>query len=342
MRILLKKISNGKDYDITHLLTKYEWGGSVEKGVRSFSFDVINAPYDKNIMELIPPIATGDLISFYTDPDYAVPNYLLFYGQVENMGKKSNKGTISYTCHDMLIHLTRSETNRTYNETAEAIAMSICTEFGLTPMYIVPTGVSIGKTVFEDKTYFDIISEAYKKAGLSTGKNYYMAMDGIGFYTQEEGKTMLPIKISDGTDENKGKGNILSSSFEESMSDLVNRVNVYDSDGKFVTRVEDAESITKYGLFEVNYTVENDVDINAGANKQLKQIETIIKFEVIGEVNYISGRSVMVHDTATGLDGEFLIVNDSHIWQKGEYITTLNLKFMGLAPTEQKILFQRS
>ena len=108
-----------------------------------------------------------------------------------------------------------------------------------------------------------------------------------------------------------------------------------------MTRVEDAESITKYGLFEVNYTVEKDVDINAGANKQLKPIETIIKFEVIGEVNYIGGRSVMVHDTATGLDGEFLIVNDNHSWQKGEYITTLNLKFMGLAPTEQKVLFQR-
>ena len=331
MRIILTKKLNSKSYNITNLLVGYTWEGSIEKGTRTFSFDVINAPLDSNLMSYIPVFAIGDTISFYTDSDYAVPDYLLFFGQIESTGKKNNKGTITYTCHDLLIHLTRSSTYRTYNAPAEAIAASICGEFGMTVQYLAPTGVNIGITVFEDKTYFDIISECYKKASLSTGQKYFMGMDGDKFYTQVEGYPLLTIKISDGTDkENGGKGNILSGTFNESMSDIINRVNVYDSDGKFQTRVEDAESINRYGLFETNYTIEKDVDMVTGAKSQLHGVDTDIDFEVMGEVNYWSGRSVMVHDSATGLEGQYLIINDTHNWSGGKYTTKLKLRYMGL------------
>lgn len=330
MRILLKKISNGKDYDISNLLTTYSWSGSIEQGVRSFSFDILNNPYDEALSSMIPVIATGDIVSFYTDSDYIIPNYLLFYGKVYDIGKKSQKGTVTYNCLDFLNNLARSETNRIYKDTAENIANSICGEFGLPVQFIAPTGVSIGTMVFEDKTYFEIIKECFEKAGLSTGKDYVISMDGDKFYVQEYGYPLLSIMLSDGSDNDEDKKNIISSSFEESMNNLINRVNVYDSDGKLVTKIDDSESISKYGLFEKNYTVEKDVDVTTGATKQLHGIDTIIKFEVLGEVNYWSGRSVMVHDKATGLDGQFLITNDNHIWTPKSYTTTLNLKYMGL------------
>lgn len=96
MRIILKKTS-GKNYDISNLLTSYTWSGSIEQAVRSFTFEMLNAPYDKEMRELVPLIATGDIIAFYTDSDYAIPNYLLFYGRVCSISRKSKRGTLTYT-----------------------------------------------------------------------------------------------------------------------------------------------------------------------------------------------------------------------------------------------------
>lgn len=322
MRIILKKTS-GKNYDISNLLTEYTWSGSIEQAVRSFTFEMLNAPYDKEMKELVPLIATGDIIAFYTDSDYAIPNYLLFYGRVCSISRKSKRGTLTYTCYDLLDNLSKSETNRTYNQTAEAIATSIANEFNLTIQYIEPTGVSIGNLVFEDKTYLEIINGAYKKAGLSTGKKYYVFMDGDKFCVSVEGSTFIPALLKDTI-------NILDSSFSENTSEMVNRVNVYDSDGKFKTRVENTSDITKYGLYEKNYTIEKDVDMTTGANSQLHTVDTEIKFTLLGEINYWSGRSIKVWDEGLGLAGLFLITSDTHTWSGSSYTTMVNLKFISL------------
>ena len=323
MRIMLNKTMTGETFDITNLLTSYTWSGSVERAVREFSFDMINAPYDKELREIVPQITIGDIVSFYTDSDYAVPNYLLFYGKVASTGRRSRKGTITYNCLDFLNNLSKSETNKTYDSTAEGIAVSIASEFGLQLGIVAPTGVSIGKSVFEDKTYLEIINEAYKKAGLSTGKNYYIQMDGDKFCILEEGQVEIPVTLKDTID-------VIDSTSDESITDMVNRVNVYDSDGIFKTRIENADLINRFGLFEKNYTIEKDVDMTTGAMKQLHGVDTVIRFTLVGEVNYWSGRSIRVWDEGLGLAGKFLITNDTHTWSGASYITQVNLKFMEL------------
>ena len=323
MRIVLNKTMTGETFDITNLLTSYTWQGSVEQAVRQFSFDMINAPYDKEIRAIVPQVTIGDIVSLYTDSDYAVPNYLLFYGKVTSTGKRSKRGSITYNCLDFLSNLSKSETNKTYDSTAEGIAVSIASEFGLQIGAVVPTGVSIGKSVFEDKTYLSIITEAYKKAGLSTGKNYYVQMDGDKFCVLEEGMVEIPVTLKDTV-------NIFDSSFEESISEMVNRVNIYDSDGVFQTRIEDADLIARFGLYERNYTIEKDVDMATGAKKQLHGVDTVIKFTLVGEVNYWSGRSIRVWDEGLGLAGKFLITHDTHTWSGSNYTTVVDLKFISL------------
>ena len=60
---------------------------------------------------------------------------------------------------------------------------------------VAPTGVSIGKSVFEDKTYLEIINEAYKKAGLSTGKNYYI--DLLMYHVKIHAFVVIEVKIGE-------------------------------------------------------------------------------------------------------------------------------------------------
>ena len=322
MKITLKK-TDGKTYDISNLLTNYTWSGSIERAVRSFSFEMINAPYDSEMKKIVPLIQTGDIISFYTDSTYAVPNYLLFYGKVSSISRKSKRGTLTYECLDFLDNLSKSETNKQFTATAEGIASSIANEFGLKVGYLEPTGINIGNVVYEDKTYLEIINESYKKAGLSTGKKYYTFMDGESFCVMVEGSTFIPALLKDTI-------NVIDSSFNENMSDMVNRVNVYDSDNKFITRIENTEDINKFGLYEKNYTIEKDVDVTTGASSQLKTIDTEIRFTLLGEVNYWSGRSIKVWDEGLGLAGLFLITSDTHNWSGSSYTTTVNLKFISL------------
>ena len=66
------------------------------------------------------------------------------------------------------------------------------------------------------------------------------------------------------------------------------------------------------------------------AMKQLYGVDTVIRFTLVGEVNYWSGRSIRVWDGGLGLAGKFLITNDTHTWSEASYITQVNLKFMEL------------
>lgn len=330
MRIVLRKVSgNIKDYEITSLLTGYEWSGSIEQGVRSFSFDILNAPCDERISKLIPPINTGDQIFLFTDPTDYVPNYLCFLGRIMETSKGTTKGSIRYTCLDGLSNLTKSVANKTYETTAEGIATSIIGEFGLTVGTITQTGVNIGVSVFEEKTYYEMIVESFKKASKSTGIKYYVSMDGANFMVLPEGSTYVPLKIEEGK-------NIISSSFNESIEDMVNRVKIYDSNNKFISQVENTEDISKYGVFEKTYTATDDEDMVTGAKLELKSVEKNIKFTVLGHQSYWSGRSVEVVDPVTNLNGKFIITSDTHIWSGGKYITQLDLKFLEVLWQEKK------
>lgn len=321
MRVILRKVNESKDYDISHLLTTYTWSGSIEQGVRSFSFDIINAPDDKRIMDLIPSINIGDLIWLFMDATDYVPNYLCFVGKIYETTKGTNKGTITYTCLDFLNNLTKSITNKTYEATAEGIASSIIGEFGLQAGIITQTGVNIGASVFEDKSYYEMIVDSYKKASKSTGIKYYVSMEGAYVMVLPEGYTYVPLKIE------KGK-NIISSSFNESITEMVNRVKVYDSNNKFITQVENTADIQKFGLFEKTYTKTDDEDMMTGAKMELHTVDKYIHFTVEGHQSFWSGRSVDVIDDVTGLTGKFIITSDSHTWESGRYITKLDLKFM--------------
>ena len=70
-------------------------------------------------------------------------------------------------------------------------------------------------------------------------------MDGDKFCILEEGQVEIPVTLKDTID-------VIDSTFDESITEMVNSVNVYDSDGIFKTRIENADLINRFGLFEKN------------------------------------------------------------------------------------------
>lgn len=319
MKVIIYK--NGMATDISGLLTSYSYQESIEQSVGQFTFDMVVSPFDEKFNEGIPSLECGDLVALKTDDNYYnLGNYILFYGRIYEIGEQSTKGTITYTCYDLLKNLANSQTYKTYNGTAESIAKSIFNNFGYSALYVEPTGINLGTLVYQDESYLDIIRDAYKRAGKVNGKKYYIYMEQNYVATYEQGKTTAKLTLDD-------TRNILSSNQTENIEEICNKVNVYDSEDKLVNTLTNQESIAKYGLFEQNYTLTSDNDIT-GAKALLKNATKTITMTVLGEINLFAGRSVEVNDSITGLRGLFLITNVTHNWSGATYTSELNLEFM--------------
>ena len=92
--------------------------------------------------------------------------------------------------------------------------------------------------------------------------------------------------------------------------------------------MKDDSSLQKFGTFQDIYTAEKGVDSTMAAKNMLKvNPEQTISLSAIGDKNCLSGYSVTVKDTATGLSGKYWIKTDKHTWQNGTYLMELELSF---------------
>src|SRR5699024_6394505 len=124
--------------------------------------------------------------------------------------------------------------------------------------------------------------------------------------------------------------NILSSSFKESVSNMVNKVLIVDDNGNKVSEVKNDEWLKTYGLFQDVYKQQEGKDSNAEAKAMLKDIEQTCSLTGFGDTTCITGYGVQVKDTYTGLVGLFYIDSDTHTWEGGNYTINLELNFKNI------------
>lgn len=83
-----------------------------------------------------------------------------------------------------------------------------------------------------------------------------------------------------------------------------------------------------YGIFADVYEQEKGVDPTTAANNMLKvDPEQKITISAVGDLNCLSGYSVIVKDAATGLSGKYWITSDKHTWQNNVHTMELELSF---------------
>lgn len=313
IKLICQKAS-GEKIDITNLLINVTWSGDYKSCARKLEFSLISSPMDKNIPKVDIPIMS--IISFYEDDNE------LFRGFVYER-EKSSDNAMSFLCYDYCAKLNDIKVSKNIkNQTASTIYNNFLTEYGLNKGDIIQTNTGVTK-VFLGVTAYDMIMTAYTEEAKNTGKKYMLYSKGNKFYSDEKGIVKLKLSFEEGK-------NILSSSFKESVSNMVNKVLIVDENGNKVSEVKNDEWLKTYGLFQDVYKQQEGKDSNAEAKAMLKDIEQTCSLTGFGDTTCITGMGVQVKDSHTGLVGLFYIDSDTHTWEGGNYTIDLELNFKNI------------
>lgn len=313
IKLICQKAS-GEKLDITNLLTIITWSGDYKSCARKLEFSLISSASDINIPKVDIPLMS--VIIFYEDDKE------LFRGFVYER-EKSSDNSISFLCYDYCAKLNDIKVSYNIkNETASSIYNKFLTEYKLNKGYIVQANTKI-KKVFLGTTAYDMIMTAYTEEAKKTGKKYMVYSKGDKFCASEKGIVKLKLAFEEGK-------NILSSSFKESVSNMVNKVLIVDDNGNKVSEVANDEWLKTYGLFQEVYKKQEDKDANAEAKAMLKDIEQTCSLTGFGDTTCITGYGVQVKDSYTGLVGLFYIDSDTHTWEGGKYSIDLELNFKNI------------
>jgi len=294
---------------------KVEWSGTDTQASRQITFSIPVNPYDKGFKNA--PIKLGDIVTLYSDKEK------LFVGVVTSREKSAAIGTASYTAKDFMHYLLRSSTSRKFvNKTPEQITKQICTEAGIKCGDLAKTGVNIPKLIFEDQNLYGIILKAYRKAVGKTKKKYMLTMDGKKLSVIVKGKDSK-VTLDQGKD-------ITDASYSDTTDNMVNLVKIYNESMQQVGKVEKKKLTQKYGIYQSTYTKEDGVDAKKEAEALMVGITKEASVEAIGDIRAVSGKSLVIYDKATGLNGKFYITSDTHTFENGVHTMQLELAWKNI------------
>lgn len=293
--------------EIKTILDGMTWSGARDICTRQLVFSFLCNPLKKDIP--IYKVNVGSKVEWIEN------GITRFLGYVEEMPYNTDDDTITLTCQDLTTRLIRSTFIGRMKGTLTELANNICGSFGI-KNGIESDSTHIHNIVSEgDLTYYDVLSIACQ----SVFDRFTLYMDGD------------TLKLTDKTTVNKFEIglNIRSSSFRQSISDMVNRVLIIDNNGTVLQAVENTEDIQKYGLFQATYNYNKDSKNNlAEAQKVLKGIKNEGSIVVNNDNNCISGRRIEIFEPVNNLNGIFEIQTDSHTIGV-DNVMTLEVEYVG-------------
>lgn len=287
------------DTEIKTVLDGVQWNGAKDMVSRQLVFSFLCNPLKKEIP--LYKVAVGSKVEWKEE------DKTLFLGYVEDLPYSTDEDTISLTCQDLMSRLIRSTFIGRIKGTLTELANNICGTFGI-KNGIESDSTHVHNIVSDgDLTYFDVL----KVACDTMFERYTLYMDA----------DTLKLADNEIQDTFTIGENIRSSSFRQSMSNMVTRVLIIDNNGKVLQAVENTENLQKYGLFQTTYSYSKDCKNNlAEAQKLLVGVENEGAIEVNNNNNCISGRLIKIIEPVNGFNGVFEIQTDSHTIGNDSYM----------------------
>lgn len=299
-----------KKVDITDMVIGFTWSGSLSTVSRKVEFDIVVSPTDYYLPTVT--IMNGDIIDL-VDSDGKV----LYKGHVFSKSKSTNDNAMKVVTYDYTIYLSKNKDTFNFKGlTPKQITTKIADKLNMQLGKIEDPDIKITR-VFENTSYYEIIQTAYTLASKKTGKLYQVNYRGNKLNVVEVGKTKSEYTISEDAD-------ITNSSYSESIENVVNRVVLYDDKGKRIGVVENKGDREKYGTIQAVY---KGKDANQVGKSHLKTLERTAKIEALGDTKCITGNSVNIRESYTGLSGEFFIISDTHNFRNNMHTMSLDLSF---------------
>lgn len=287
------------------------WSGTENQASRTLEFTIPWNPYDKGFVNM--KLALGDRILLYNSKK------LLFVGVLTAREKTAAIGTASYTALDYMHYLLRNSVTRIFKDVRpKMIVTSLCKEAGIKTVNLPNPDVYIPLVVYKEKTMYDIIIAAYRKAYQVNKKKYMPVMVGNKLSIIEKGVNTGVI-LDQAID-------ITDASYRDSTDEMVNVVEVYHDYYK-KGEVKKDKQVKKYGRYMKPYTLNVNEEWESATNKLFHGVTKEASVSALGNVACIAGRSLKIKDKATGLTGKFYINSDSHVFENGIHTMSLQLAY---------------
>lgn len=312
---MVKVYHQGKD--ITEIVTSIRWGGDYKQAARKLEFGIAVHPHDAYLPKVT--LKMGDMVALIDDKGKE-----LFQGYVFFKEKSINGNEMTVTAYDGLIYLLKSKGTYNFkNMTPNAITSKVCGDFGI-PVGNLASGSPLNR-LFDAETIYNIIMTAYTIESNKSGKLYMPRMDKGKLNVIEKGSTITKFVLD-------AKTTIINSTYSESIENSINKVKMYDENGKYIGEVT-LNGIP--GILQDIYKKEKGHDAQSRAKGMLRGVERTAEVEAIGDVECITGNAVVIKEPYTGLSGLFYIDNDEHTFANGQHTMSLGLSFKNIMDSQE-------
>ena len=313
MRLLLTSAAGSGD--ITTLVPSLRWSGDYRQVARTLDFSIISSPANPDVP--VVDSRPGGIVQLFSDDE------LLFEGVIVSRTKNIAANTIDLSCFDRGFYLNRNRTVKTYtNKTAEGVAAALASEFSIPIGHLEATGVPLSRNFLASTSIADIIITMYTLASKVTGKQYHFSFRGPDLRVDE-------IKINDRTLIVAGGVNLITASTTESISRMVNAVQIFDQNGRLGREIKDAAAIAEFGRLQ-DAVVQTQNDNRAATAQDMLDnggVSQKMTVSCLGNPANVTGGTIVVKEEHTGLYGLFYIQRDIHEWKNGQYFNTLVLSY---------------
>lgn len=297
---------------ITDILLNWSWSGDKSTLVRQLIAEIA---FDESTGLPVPQM--GDAVMITDDSGDPI-----FDGVVLRRSAGSEETSMSFTCFDRGIYCRRNDgTYKFRDATPESITRQVCADYEIPVVSLPRSGVKVSRK-FAGVALDKIIETVWTLASQQTGEKYAITYTPRG----------LMVSVRDVSERSlvlKAESNLMDAQTSEDASNMVNSVAIYDSDGSFLRRTGDSTAQQLYGVMEKHLTANasSDVDTDKEAQELLDNgvMQQTVTVNVLGDLSLITGKTVVVRENRTGLQGIFWIDADVHTWKRGNYYCRLTL-----------------
>lgn len=278
------------------------WGGDYKQAARSLSF--VYLPMESSCR-------VGDKVIMY-DND----GKLVFTGMCIDAYYNTSQKVYNVDCVDILYNTLKSKAFGRFTGTSSQICRKVCNIFNINSK-IELNGQSQQLIATGDLTYYDVMAKALRR---DVGDEYFnIRAIGNNVYFQRPTNSETVATLTSQT-------NIREADYSETVRNMINKIAVIDDFGTVVTTRQNSDDLAKFGLMQ-NVVTEQYTDDFKLVMPELHKIDYTASLSIDGDINCITGNTVNIIEPHTGFNGRFFILNDQHVWQNDDYITTLGVLY---------------
>lgn len=275
----------GTSYDLKDLVYNIKWTTTMDFSAGELTFDLVQ-PYDQ--ANIIP--YTGDIIKFSWDKQK------VFYGYVWTYTLKKDR-VVSVSCYDSMRYLKNEDTLIFKANNAGQRFKTICSKAGIKGAAIKSPTTKLKATIYEGKTYFDMLQDSFNKTLKKSSHKYFLTTNYDTVELRRVPHKKLDFYIGDSS-------GLIDATYSVDIENTYNTIRVIKSDSKkhkiTAATTVSGKSPAQWGKLQKVVTPKdkaNAAQMKEKAQNELKEnnlANKTLSVKCIGDLSLIVGNAVTV------------------------------------------------